>query len=327
MASNDLYVVYRDHFYHPGEGAKIDAYGYTQDTPEALKVARKNASGELTILARGVTAMWAKKIVAALYEGEAMANPRGRRRRNPPSGGGTMTITKAERDGWVKLAQDAYRTGRNFYGHRFSAMATKTSLPVQVYDTLQVIYRRWLIGGWKNVESGGESPNPRGRRGRIKDNPFVTILNPRGKKLKDFPITLIGDPGHAEAQRETVRRLTRGRVDPGLSETAMWRTVQQFSEAMLKHSGDLPRKTLATWAERLKVTADLALEQLGRGVHHNPPMPAVSHDMGAVTEIRYIHAADGDRYKHTFPKREGRPHLMALKDGSLHIWSPRGRVL
>lgn len=56
---------------------------------------------------------------------------------------------------WSRLATDAYVTGRNHFGHRFSVASATMTGPVSesVYDTLQVIYRRWLVGGWSEVES------------------------------------------------------------------------------------------------------------------------------------------------------------------------------
>ena len=67
----------------------------------------------------------------------------------------TITPTTATKLEWARMAQDAYRTGRNFYGHRYSARASDpagTALPVDVYDTLQITYRRWLVFGWEEVE-------------------------------------------------------------------------------------------------------------------------------------------------------------------------------
>lgn len=65
-----------------------------------------------------------------------------------------MTPNAHERAEWARLAQDAYRTGRNDFGHRFSARAAVGGyMPLEVFDTLQTIYRRWLIGGWAEVEA------------------------------------------------------------------------------------------------------------------------------------------------------------------------------
>ena len=57
---------------------------------------------------------------------------------------------------WSRMARDAYHTGRNDLGHRFSvAAAVYWGRPCRcdVFDTLQTIYRRWLIGGWQLVEN------------------------------------------------------------------------------------------------------------------------------------------------------------------------------
>ena len=68
----------------------------------------------------------------------------------------TVTPTESEIEEWARLAQDAYDTGRRFYGDRYSAAAANYSgfaLPVGVYDTLQRTYRAWLTGGWENVDN------------------------------------------------------------------------------------------------------------------------------------------------------------------------------
>ena len=54
-----------------------------------------------------------------------------------------------------QMAQDAYNSDRNEFGHRFSmasAIYWGKPIPVNIFDTLQVQYRRWLIGGWSEVE-------------------------------------------------------------------------------------------------------------------------------------------------------------------------------
>ena len=64
-----------------------------------------------------------------------------------------MTPTAHARSEWLRIAADAYRTGRNVYGHRYSvASATGDTLPLAVYDTLQRVYRMWLNDGWKAVD-------------------------------------------------------------------------------------------------------------------------------------------------------------------------------
>ena len=66
----------------------------------------------------------------------------------------TIRVTEHERNEWQRLAVDAYRTGRNFYGHQYSVQAaTAKDLPLDVYDTLMLIYRRWLVFGWSEVEN------------------------------------------------------------------------------------------------------------------------------------------------------------------------------
>lgn len=69
----------------------------------------------------------------------------------------TITVTAHDAREWSRLAQDAYATGRNDVGHRFSvAAAIYWGKPcrVDVYDTLQWQYRRWLTGGWTFYETG-----------------------------------------------------------------------------------------------------------------------------------------------------------------------------
>jgi len=66
-----------------------------------------------------------------------------------------ITPTARERSEWSRLAQDAYRTGRNEYGNRFSVSAALYAYPIreEIFDCLQIIYRRWLTGGWSEVEN------------------------------------------------------------------------------------------------------------------------------------------------------------------------------
>ena len=66
-----------------------------------------------------------------------------------------ITVTEHIASEWSRMAQDAYNTGHNDFGHRFSMAAAcywGKPMDVRVYDTLMVIYRRWLIGGWSEVE-------------------------------------------------------------------------------------------------------------------------------------------------------------------------------
>jgi hypothetical protein len=65
------------------------------------------------------------------------------------------TPTAHEKAEWSRMAQDAYASDRNFYGHRYSGAAAlrhDDTLPLTVFDTLQRVYRLWLVGGWANVE-------------------------------------------------------------------------------------------------------------------------------------------------------------------------------
>ena len=68
----------------------------------------------------------------------------------------TITPTDHDRAEWHRLAADAYRLGRNFYGHRFSVASAAYTGPMRtdVFDTLQTIYRRWLMWGWAGVDAG-----------------------------------------------------------------------------------------------------------------------------------------------------------------------------
>lgn len=69
---------------------------------------------------------------------------------------GIIIVTQHVKNEWARMAQDAYATGRNFYGHRYSAKAALpegTMLDVGVFDTLQRTYRQWLIGGWKEIDA------------------------------------------------------------------------------------------------------------------------------------------------------------------------------
>lgn len=71
-------------------------------------------------------------------------------------------VTEHEAREWSRLAQDAYATGRNEFGHRFSVAAalympsldgTRKQIDPSVFSTLQTIYRRWLVFGWSEVEN------------------------------------------------------------------------------------------------------------------------------------------------------------------------------
>ena len=69
----------------------------------------------------------------------------------------TLIVTEHDKREWSRMAQDAYNTGRNEFGHRFSMAAASTPINgrmrVDVYDTLQTQYRRWLNWGWSEVEN------------------------------------------------------------------------------------------------------------------------------------------------------------------------------
>jgi hypothetical protein len=59
-----------------------------------------------------------------------------------------VSITAFEQSEWARMAQAAYRTGRNRVGHRMSAAAALPQgylMPCRVYDGLAHAYRRWLI--------------------------------------------------------------------------------------------------------------------------------------------------------------------------------------
>ena len=66
-----------------------------------------------------------------------------------------MTITPSthDRSEWARMAQSAYQTGHNFYGHRYSAWAARSGPIGQVeYDALQLNYRLWLLHGWAHFD-------------------------------------------------------------------------------------------------------------------------------------------------------------------------------
>lgn len=66
--------------------------------------------------------------------------------------------TMHERMEWSRLAQDAYNTRRSWFGHRFSIAAARSEMTWPEFDTLQTIYRRWLVGGWQVVEHPEDIP-------------------------------------------------------------------------------------------------------------------------------------------------------------------------
>ena len=69
----------------------------------------------------------------------------------------TIVPTEHDKREWSRLAQAAYACDRNELGHKFSMAATlRIGEPCTLafYDTLQGIYRAWLIGGIPYVTSG-----------------------------------------------------------------------------------------------------------------------------------------------------------------------------
>ena len=66
-------------------------------------------------------------------------------------------VTDHDASEWQRMAADAYRTGRNFFGHRYSVAAAiyrgKDVTPA-IYDGLQTNYRIWLNWGWSGIENG-----------------------------------------------------------------------------------------------------------------------------------------------------------------------------
>ena len=67
-----------------------------------------------------------------------------------------ISTNEANQLEWARMAGDAYRCGRNEWGHRYSAAAAMpqgTQLRDDVYDSLMRPYRSWLIGGWAEVDS------------------------------------------------------------------------------------------------------------------------------------------------------------------------------
>lgn len=63
----------------------------------------------------------------------------------------TTTPTEHDKREWARMAADAYKSGRNGVGHRYSAAAALpagATMPTPRYDALQVGYRSWLVRGW-----------------------------------------------------------------------------------------------------------------------------------------------------------------------------------
>lgn len=124
---------------------------------------------------------------------------------------------------------------------------------------------------------------------------------------------------YAKARRRGFRVPKRGRrnISPPYSEKLAWRRVKQLGQAM---GGGLDRHS-----RELMMIADAMLEQLGRGVHHNPTLAIAGNpsrsakvvkELGRVVEIRYKRKDDGGFYYHPF---RSRPRLLALSDGTIAV--------
>lgn len=67
----------------------------------------------------------------------------------------TVTPSAHEKAEWTRLAQAAYKAGRNAIGHRFSVAASLPStgsMALATFDSLQADYRSWLIDGWSGEQ-------------------------------------------------------------------------------------------------------------------------------------------------------------------------------
>ena len=65
-----------------------------------------------------------------------------------------ITVSEHEKAEWSRMAQDAYKNGRNPIGHRYSMAATLRhgeQMRVDVFDSLMANYRNWLVGGFDYV--------------------------------------------------------------------------------------------------------------------------------------------------------------------------------
>ena len=64
-----------------------------------------------------------------------------------------ITPTEHEKREWSRMATDAYKTGRNAIGHRYSMAATLCigePCTLAWFDSLQNDYHAWLIGGFSS---------------------------------------------------------------------------------------------------------------------------------------------------------------------------------
>jgi hypothetical protein len=62
-----------------------------------------------------------------------------------------ITVTQHDASEWARMAQAAYREGRNRTGHRYSAAAATLAgkrIEASVFDALQRPYRQWLLSGF-----------------------------------------------------------------------------------------------------------------------------------------------------------------------------------
>lgn len=61
-----------------------------------------------------------------------------------------IMVTQHVKNEWSRMAQDAYRHGVNYIGHRYSgaaAIPNNSMLTCVAFDALQINYRKWLIDG------------------------------------------------------------------------------------------------------------------------------------------------------------------------------------
>lgn len=59
-----------------------------------------------------------------------------------------ITPTQHEKNEWSRCAQAAYKAKRNDVGHKLSmaaALRNNESVPLGFYDSVQTVYRKWLV--------------------------------------------------------------------------------------------------------------------------------------------------------------------------------------